>query len=134
MLLGLPVSLYHSKSPVTKLFYFSFWGEFILQVKLADKQAAVEKLQWEAMTSNKKVERLQEDLDKVQGEISSFMLLIEGLTRNDSAISVGDYDDILYHIDQNHEIVSQLLLSLLRILKFCTDNYDLETKFLLTEL
>lgn len=74
------------------------------KVKLADKQAAVEKLQWEAMTSNKKVERLQEDLDKVQGEISSFMILIEGLTRNDFVISAGDYDDVPYSIDQNHEI------------------------------
>ncbi|KAH6828266.1 hypothetical protein C2S53_014204 [Perilla frutescens var. hirtella] len=74
------------------------------KVKLADKQAAVEKLQWEAMTSNKKVERLQEDLEKVQGEISSFMLLIEGLTRNDFAISAGDYDNVPYPIDQNHEI------------------------------
>lgn len=74
------------------------------KVKLADKQAAVEKLQWEAMTSNKKVERLQEDLNKVQGEISSFMLLIEGLTRNDFAISAGDYDNVPYSIDQNYEI------------------------------
>lgn len=78
------------------------------QIKLADKQAAVEKLQWEAMTSNKKVERLQADQDKVQGEISSFMLLIEGLTRNDFAISAGDYDDVPYPLDQNHELVSQL--------------------------
>ncbi|KAI3463835.1 hypothetical protein Pfo_020498 [Paulownia fortunei] len=74
------------------------------KIKLADKQAAMEKLQWEAMTSNKKVERLQEDLDKVQGEISSFMLLIEGLTRNDFAISAGDYDDVPYPLDQNHEL------------------------------
>ncbi|KAL1553397.1 protein MICROTUBULE BINDING PROTEIN 2C-like [Salvia divinorum] len=74
------------------------------KVKIADKQAAVEKLQWEATTSNKKVERLQGDLDKVQGEVSSFMLLIEGLTRNDSAISAEDYDDVLYPIDQNHDI------------------------------
>ncbi|KAL1531670.1 protein MICROTUBULE BINDING PROTEIN 2C-like [Salvia divinorum] len=79
------------------------------KVKLADKQAAFEKLQWEAMTSSKKVERLQEDLDKVQGDISSFMLLIEGLTRNDSAISAGDYeDDFLYRIDQNHEIDDEM--------------------------
>ncbi|XP_057791783.1 protein MICROTUBULE BINDING PROTEIN 2C [Salvia miltiorrhiza] len=74
------------------------------KVKLADKQAAVEKLQWETMTSNKKAERLQEDLDKVQGEISSFMILIEGLRRDDSAFSAGDYDDVLNPIDPNHEI------------------------------
>lgn len=52
------------------------------------------------------MERLQEDLDKVHGEISSFMLLVEGLTRNDFVISAEDYDDVPYPIDQNHEIVS----------------------------
>lgn len=106
------------------------------QVKLADKQAAVEKLQWETTTSNKKVERLQEDLDKVQGEISSFMLLIEGLTRNEFSISARDYDDDPYPIDQNHEIVSQIavqrqLFPLSRMLNSCTNNYGLETKPLL---
>lgn len=92
------------------LFYLFIFesGEFFLQVKLAGKQAAVEKLQWEATTSNKNVERLQGDLDKVQGELSSFMLFIEGLTTNDSSISVEDYDDVLYPIDQNHDIVSRL--------------------------
>ncbi|KAK6128119.1 hypothetical protein DH2020_038133 [Rehmannia glutinosa] len=74
------------------------------KIKLADKQAAVEKLQWEAMTSNKKVERLQEDLDKVEGEISSFMLLIQGLARNDFAISAGDYDDVPYYFDRNDDL------------------------------
>ncbi|KAG8388790.1 hypothetical protein BUALT_Bualt02G0161800 [Buddleja alternifolia] len=73
------------------------------KIKLADKQAALEKLQWEAMTSNKKVERLQEDLDTVEGEISSFMLLIQGLTRNNHAIYAGDYDDV-YPLDENHEL------------------------------
>ncbi|KAL0385245.1 UNVERIFIED_CONTAM: protein MICROTUBULE BINDING PROTEIN 2C [Sesamum radiatum] len=73
------------------------------KIKLADKQAAVEKLQWEAMTSNKKVERLQEDLDKVQGDISAFMLLIEGLTRKDFAISAVDYDDVPYPLDENDD-------------------------------
>ncbi|KAL0421663.1 UNVERIFIED_CONTAM: protein MICROTUBULE BINDING PROTEIN 2C [Sesamum latifolium] len=53
------------------------------------------------MTSNKKVERLQEDLDKVQGDISAFMLFIEGLTRKDFAISAGDYDDVPYPLDEN---------------------------------
>ncbi|CAL5444819.1 unnamed protein product [Camellia sinensis] len=43
------------------------------KIKLADKQAALEKLQWDAMTSNKKVEKLQEDLGSMQGEISSFL-------------------------------------------------------------
>ncbi|KAL3655272.1 hypothetical protein CASFOL_001058 [Castilleja foliolosa] len=74
------------------------------KIKLADKQAAVEKLQWEVMTSNKKVEKLQEDLDKVEGEISSLMLLIQGLTSNDFPISTGDYDDAPYYFDQTHEL------------------------------
>lgn len=66
----------------------------------------MEKFQWEAMTSNKKVVMLQENLDKVQEEISSFMLLIQGLTTNDFAVSSGDYDDVPYLVDQNHEFVS----------------------------
>ncbi|KAL0357662.1 UNVERIFIED_CONTAM: protein MICROTUBULE BINDING PROTEIN 2C [Sesamum calycinum] len=50
------------------------------KIKLADKQAAVEKLQWEAMTSNKK-----------------------RLTRKDFAISAGDYDDVPYPLDENDD-------------------------------
>lgn len=38
------------------------------------------------------------------------MLLIEGLTKNDFVISAGDYDDVPYSIDQNHEIVSVTVL------------------------
>ncbi|KAL6518202.1 hypothetical protein OROMI_033903 [Orobanche minor] len=74
------------------------------KIKLADKQAAVEKLQWEAMTSKNKVEKLQEDLDKVEGETTSFMLLIQGLTSNDFSFASGDYDDVPYSYDQNHEL------------------------------
>ncbi|KAB1212767.1 hypothetical protein CJ030_MR5G011867 [Morella rubra] len=62
------------------------------QIKLADKQASLEKIQWEAMTSNRKVEKLQQELDTMQGDISSFMLLIEGLTKSDSAAYADDYD------------------------------------------
>ncbi|KAL3512409.1 hypothetical protein ACH5RR_025126 [Cinchona calisaya] len=62
------------------------------KINLADKQAAVEKLQWEAMNSNQSVEKLQKDLQMVEGEISSFMLLVEGLARKTSTLTAEDYD------------------------------------------
>lgn len=65
-----------------------------LKIKLADKQAAVERLQWEAMTSNKKVEKLQEDLNAFQGEMSSYALLFEGLSNDNYTLSDQDYDVI----------------------------------------
>lgn len=74
------------------------------QVKLADKKAAVEKLEWEAMTSSNKVERLQEDIDRVQGEISSFMQFVQALTESDSRGSAEEYDVIPYLWDQSVEI------------------------------
>ncbi|KAJ0571444.1 putative microtubule binding protein 2C [Helianthus annuus] len=63
-----------------------------LKIKLADKQAAVEKLQWEATTSNKKVEKLQEDLNAFQGEVSSYTLLFEGLSEDHFTLPDQDYD------------------------------------------
>ncbi|KAI7985836.1 Protein MICROTUBULE BINDING PROTEIN 2C, partial [Camellia lanceoleosa] len=68
-------------------------------IKLADKQATLEKLQWEVMTSNKKVEKLQEDLGSMQGEISSFLSLFEGLTKNHPTMSTEDYDVTPYHLN-----------------------------------
>ncbi|XP_061355296.1 protein MICROTUBULE BINDING PROTEIN 2C [Gastrolobium bilobum] len=62
------------------------------KIKLADKQAALEKIQWEAMTSNKKVEKLQDELDSMQADISSFTLLLEGLTKTDTAKYTDNYD------------------------------------------
>ncbi|XP_028763604.1 protein MICROTUBULE BINDING PROTEIN 2C isoform X2 [Neltuma alba] len=62
------------------------------KIKLADKQAVLEKTQWEATTSNKKVEMLREEIDSMQGDISSFMLLLEGLTKYDAAEYTDDYD------------------------------------------
>lgn len=69
------------------------------KIKLADKQATLEKIQWEAMTSNRKVEKLQQELDCMQGEISSFMLLFEGLTKSDSAVFADDYDITAKYLD-----------------------------------
>ncbi|KAM7279146.1 hypothetical protein ACFE04_006280 [Oxalis oulophora] len=69
------------------------------KIKLADKQAAVEKLHWEAMTSNSKVEKLQGELESVQGDISSFMHLFEGLTKDDSTFQSEDYEVKPYQPD-----------------------------------
>ncbi|XP_071694144.1 protein MICROTUBULE BINDING PROTEIN 2C-like [Rutidosis leptorrhynchoides] len=64
------------------------------KIKLADKQAAVERLQWEAMTSNKMVAKLQEDLNAIQGEMSSYTLLFEGLSNDNFTLSDQEYDVI----------------------------------------
>lgn len=81
-----------------------------MQIKLADKQAALEKIQWEAMTSNRKVEKLQEDLDSLQGDISSFMRLFEGLANSDSTIDAEDYDTKPRYLDPLPDIVSNVAL------------------------
>ncbi|KAK7292148.1 hypothetical protein RIF29_07875 [Crotalaria pallida] len=70
------------------------------KIKLADKQAALEKTRWEAMTSTEKVEKLQHELDSVQTDISSFTLLLEGLTKIDTVGDTNDYDTKPY--DFNH--------------------------------
>uniref|UniRef100_A0A6N2LGU2 Movement protein binding protein 2C n=1 Tax=Salix viminalis TaxID=40686 RepID=A0A6N2LGU2_SALVM len=74
------------------------------KIKLADKQAALEKLQWEAMTSNQKVETLQQELDSIQGGISSFMLVFEILTKNNSITYAEDYDYKPCYLDQLPDI------------------------------
>ncbi|KAL4566451.1 hypothetical protein LXL04_030566 [Taraxacum kok-saghyz] len=78
-----------------------------VKVKLADKQAAVERLQWEATTSKNKVEKLQEDLNAFQGEMSSYTLLFEGLSNDNYTLSDHEYnddDDITPHGDHLPEI------------------------------
>ncbi|TYI72535.1 hypothetical protein E1A91_D07G068900v1 [Gossypium mustelinum] len=69
------------------------------KIKLADKQAALEKAQWEAMTSKQKVEELQNNIDSMQGEFSSFMLLLNGLTKNNPTTHADDYDLEPYPLD-----------------------------------
>ena len=105
------------------------------QIKLADKQAALEKIQWEAMTSNKRVEKLQEELDSVQGDISSFTLLLEGLTKTDTAELTDDYDTKPYDFNYIPSIVSLsisftnmhsiFLHTLLYMVTISTQHYDL---------
>lgn len=49
---------------------------------LADKQASLEKLEWEVKTSNKKVEDLQGDVSNMEFEIGSLMALFEKISEN----------------------------------------------------
>ncbi|XP_027332745.1 protein MICROTUBULE BINDING PROTEIN 2C isoform X2 [Abrus precatorius] len=78
------------------------------KIKLADKQAALEKIQWEAMTSNKKVEKLQDELDSMQADISSFTLLLEGLTKSDTSKYADDYDIKPYDFSHLPSIIDNL--------------------------
>lgn len=80
---------------------------FLSQIKLADKQAAVEKLQWEAKTSNQKVERLQAELDSMRSQISSMMHIFEGLSQelDDAVIFVDDYDVTSFYTDHLPNLV-----------------------------
>ncbi|KAG8076031.1 hypothetical protein GUJ93_ZPchr0006g42328 [Zizania palustris] len=61
------------------------------KIMLADKQASLEKLEWEVKTSNKKVEDLQGDVSNMEFEICSFMALFEKISENVS----GDHDGSL---------------------------------------
>ncbi|OAY31160.1 protein MICROTUBULE BINDING PROTEIN 2C isoform X2 [Manihot esculenta] len=74
------------------------------KIKLADKQAALEKIQWEAMTSNRKADELLEDLDALHGGISTFMMLFEGLTNNDFTTNFEDYDVKPHYVDNLPDI------------------------------
>ncbi|KAL2935371.1 Protein MICROTUBULE BINDING PROTEIN 2C [Bienertia sinuspersici] len=74
------------------------------KIKLADKQAAVEKLQWEAKISNQKVERLQEELDSMQSQVSSLMQIFEGLSKDDPVTPTEDYDITPYYVDHLPDI------------------------------
>ncbi|XP_031371533.1 protein MICROTUBULE BINDING PROTEIN 2C isoform X2 [Punica granatum] len=71
------------------------------KIKLADRQAALEKTQWEAMTSGKRMEKLQEELSNVQGEVSLIMSLFEGLKENDSTVYREDYDITPYCVHES---------------------------------
>jgi hypothetical protein len=90
------------------MFSYAFTNLLYPQIKLADKQAALEKIHWEMITSNKKVEKLQEELDSVQTDISSFTLLLEGLAKTDTAKYTDDYDTKPYVFNHAPDIVSLL--------------------------
>ncbi|KAL5651429.1 hypothetical protein ACJX0J_036887, partial [Zea mays] len=62
------------------------------KIMLADKQASLEKLEWEVKMSNKKVEDLQGDMSNMGFEISSLMVFFEKISEN---VSGDSYDDII---------------------------------------
>jgi len=65
-------------------------------------------MQWEVMTSNSKIEELQEELMSSQGDVSSFMLLLEGLMENDCNEGMEDYSLSLHLPESCPYIVSTL--------------------------
>lgn len=67
-------------------------ASFYYQIQLADKQASFEKLQWEAKTSDQKVEKLREELNSTHSQVSSLMLLFEGLSKDQPIAPAVDYD------------------------------------------
>lgn len=62
---------------------------------LAEKQAALEKLEWEAKVSSTKVEELQVDVTSMDAEVSALMKLFRKITENDRAPSPRDRTDDL---------------------------------------
>ncbi|KAK1273572.1 hypothetical protein QJS04_geneDACA016521 [Acorus gramineus] len=68
--------------------------------KLADKQAALEKIEWEVTTTNKKVEKLQEDRNSLEFEMSSFIQLFETLSECDSVTCPEDYDASIHQFNR----------------------------------
>ncbi|ESQ40751.1 hypothetical protein EUTSA_v10014100mg [Eutrema salsugineum] len=69
------------------------------KIKLADKQAALEKTQWEAKTTGTRAIKLQEQLNAVEGEISSFARVFETLAKTESKKLDRDYDATPYEFD-----------------------------------
>ncbi|KAF8115639.1 hypothetical protein N665_0025s0106 [Sinapis alba] len=69
------------------------------RIKLADRQAALEKTQWEAKTTGTKAIKLQEQLDAVEGEITSFTRVFETLAKPESKKHNMDYDATPYQFD-----------------------------------
>ncbi|CAG7911719.1 unnamed protein product [Brassica rapa] len=69
------------------------------KIKLADRQAALEKTQWEAKTTGTRAIKLQEQLDAVEGDISSFTRVFETLAKTESKKQDMDYDATPYQFD-----------------------------------
>ncbi|XP_039795602.1 protein MICROTUBULE BINDING PROTEIN 2C-like isoform X2 [Panicum virgatum] len=65
------------------------------KIMLAEKQAAIEKLEWQAKVSNEKVEELQVDVASRDAEVSALMKLFRKITENDRAPSPQDRTDDL---------------------------------------
>lgn len=108
-----PISGSYDKMTISFKRMFRMFSSYALtglfpQIKLADKQAALEKIHWEMMTSNKKVEKLQVELDSVQADVSTFTLLLESFAKTDTAKYTDDYDTKPYVFNHVPDIVSLL--------------------------
>lgn len=79
---------------------------FFLQIMLADKQASVEKLEWEVKMSNKKVEDLQGDVSNMGFEISSLMAFFNKISENLSGDSYDDTAPSSYELEAIQSTVS----------------------------
>ncbi|KAL9255720.1 MICROTUBULE BINDING PROTEIN 2C-like protein [Drosera capensis] len=83
------------------------------KIKLADKQAALEKIQWEAMMSNQKCDQLQEEITSMESHISSYTMLLEGLSKDNLAPTAEEHGFAPYdmepapYIDDMDEIEMQ---------------------------
>ncbi|KAL5987463.1 hypothetical protein ACLOJK_035211 [Asimina triloba] len=64
------------------------------KIKLADRQAALEKLQWEARTSGRKVEQLQGELDNVHCDIAVFTQFLHTMGKNDKVTCTEENNDL----------------------------------------
>ncbi|OEL13358.1 hypothetical protein BAE44_0025624 [Dichanthelium oligosanthes] len=65
------------------------------KIMLAEKQAAIEKLQWQAKVSDTKVEELQVDVASMDAEVSALMKLFRKIAETDRAPSPRDRTDDL---------------------------------------
>lgn len=70
------------------------------KIKLADKQAALEKLEWEAKMSNRKVEELQDEFVSMDLEITALMQIFEELSRNSSVVHRDDKITSFHYFEQ----------------------------------
>jgi len=73
---------------------------------LADKQTLLEKLQRQAKTSNQMMEKLQEQLDSMESQVSSLMLVFEDQLKVQPIPPAEDYDARPLCLDPLPEIVS----------------------------
>ena len=79
---------------------------------LAEKQAAIEKLEWQTKVANEKVEELQVDVASMDAEVSALMKLFRKITENDRAPSPRDTtDDLSLECEPIQLDVSNLFLA-----------------------
>lgn len=71
---------------------------FNLQIDLADKQANLERLTWEAQMSNRKIEELQGEIVSMDYEITTLMKIYDKFCSNDSVLHP-DADFHPYHLE-----------------------------------